>query len=361
MTDRILVGTRKGLFELERANGAWDIADISFLGDPVTAILATPDATYAALDLGHFGAKLWRRNDGGKWEELAAPAFPQKPEDAEDDPHPWTLGKIWNMVPGGAPGRIYAGTMPGGLFRTDDRGDTWSLNEPLWTMPERKKWFGVAGGEMPGLSTVLVDPANPDDIRVGVSCAGVWASTDCGASWANINEGMYNEYMPPNQRSDPSVQDIHQLAHCPGTPSVIWCQHHSGIYRSTDAGHSWTELKSVKPSAFGFAVVAHPTDPETAWFVPADKDERRIPVDGKVVVSRTRDGGKSFEVLSKGLPQRHAYDLVYRHAFAVDGSGDTLAFGSTSGGLWISEDGGDSWATLDARLPPVAAVRFPTH
>lgn len=358
MSDRLLVGTRKGLFELTRGKRGWDITDTHFLGDPVTAVLAHEGATFAALDLGHFGPKLWRRKDGADWAELPAPAFPPKPEDAADDPHPWTLGRIWNMVPGGVPGRLYAGTMPGGLFRSDDGGDSWALNEPLWRMPDRKKWFGVAGGEMPGLSSVHVHPKNPDDIRVGVSCAGVWASTDCGATWANINEGMYNEYMPPNQRSEPMVQDIHQLAQCPGSPNVMWCQHHSGIYRSEDAGHNWTELKTAKPSNFGFAVVAHPHDPDTAWFVPAIKDEKRYPVDARVVVSRTRDGGKSFEVLSKGLPQRHAYDLVYRHALSVDETGDRLAFGSTSGGLWISEDGGESWAAPDARLPPVAAVRF---
>jgi hypothetical protein len=66
----------------------------------------------------------------------------------------------------------------------------------------------------------------------------------------------------------------------------------------------------------------------------------------------------SFEVLCNGLPQGHAYDLVLRHGLAVDDSGERLACGSTSGGLWISENGGDSWAALDARLPPIAVVRF---
>jgi len=169
---------------------------------------------------------------------------------------------------------------------------------------------------------------------------------------------MYNEYMPPEQRGDPNAQDIHQLAHCAAHPDVIWCQHHSTVYRSEDRGENWKELKAGRPSTFGFAVAAHPTDPKTAWFVPATKDERRVPVDGKVVVSRTRDGGKSFDVLSRGLPQRHAYDLVWRHALAIDGAGERLAFGSTSGGFWVSEDAGDSWTALDARLPPVHAVRF---
>ena len=357
--ERLYVGTRKGLFELDRRAGTWDIAQVHVLGDPVSAVLATEDFVYAALDLGHFGAKLWRRDaSGGEWRELTAPAFPAKPADAGDDPHPWSLGKIWVMEPGGVSGRVWAGTMPGGLFRSDDGGDSWSLNEPLWRMPERRQWAGVAGGEQPGISSVLVDPRDPADIRIGVSTAGVWASRDGGLSWQLINRGMYAEYMPPELRGEPVAQDIHRLARCAAHPDIVWCQHHNGVFRSEDAGATWHELTAIRPAKFGFAVAAHPRDRGTAWFVPAVKDEKRIAVDGRLVVARTRDGGESFEVLTRGLPQRHAYDLVWRHALAVDASGEMLAFGSTTGGLWISEDGGDSWAMPDARLPPVAVVRF---
>ena len=125
MAERLYVGTRKGLFELARRGGEWDVVDAHFLGDPVSAVLAGDDTIYAALDLGHFGAKLWRR-DGGEWRELTAPAFPPKPEDAADDPHPWSLGKIWVIEPGGVPGRLWAGTMPGGLFRSEDGGESWA-------------------------------------------------------------------------------------------------------------------------------------------------------------------------------------------------------------------------------------------
>jgi hypothetical protein len=186
----------------------------------------------------------------------------------------------------------------------------------------------------------------------------LWASTDAGASWQIINHGMYGEYLPPEVRGEPIAQDIHRLSRCAARPEVVWCQHHNGVFRSDDSGANWEELTAIQPAKFGFAVAAHPQDPETAWFIPAVKDERRIPVDAKVVVARTEDGGRSFEVLREGLPQRNAYDLVYRHALAVDESGDWLAFGSTSGGLWLSENGGNSWAPLDARLPPIAAVRF---
>ena len=176
------------------------------------------DTVYAALDLGHFGAKLWRRDGGAGWRELAAPAFPPKPEDAADDPHPWSLGKIWVIEPGGVAGRLWAGTMPGGLFRSDDGGESWALIETLWRLPERRQWFGVAGGEQPGINSVLVDPRDPADIRVGVSTGGLWASHDAGKSWRIINRGMYNEYMPPEQRETPIAQDIHRLARCAAHP-----------------------------------------------------------------------------------------------------------------------------------------------
>ena len=358
MAERLYVGTRKGLFELAPGRNGWDVAEVSFLGDPVTAVLAQGETIHAALDLGHFGAKLWRRNDGAEWREMAVPMFPPKPDDAADDPHPWSLGKIWVIEPGGAAGRIWAGTMPGGLFRSDDDGQSWSLIEPLWRMPERLQWQGVAGGEQPGIDSVLVDHRNPDCIRIGVSTAGVWESSNGGTSWRIINEGMYNEYMPPELRGSPIAQDVHRLAHCPAHPDIVWCQHHNGVFRSEDGGHNWYELTAIQPSKFGFAVAAHPRDPNTAWFVPAVKDERRVAVEGKVAVARTRDGGASFEVLRTGLPQRHAYDLVWRHALAVDATGERLAFGSTSGGLWISEDGGETWTAPEMRLPPIAVVRF---
>lgn len=358
MAQRLHVGTRKGLFEVARDRAGWDVVGSDFLGDPVTAVLSHAGVVYAALDLGHFGAKLWRRAGDGAWSACAVPTFPPKPAHGGDDPHPWTLGRIWGIEPGGVPGRLWAGTMPGGLFRSDDDGASWSLNEALWCMPQRRQWTGVAGGEQPAINVVLVDPRDPADIRVGVSSAGVWESTNEGASWRLINRGMYAEYMPPERRADPIAQDVHMLARCAAQPEVMWCQHHNGVFRSVDAGHTWQEVTAIRPSKFGFAVAAHPHDPDTAWFVPAIKDERRIPVDGKIVVARTRDGGRSFDVLTEGLPQRHAYDLVWRHALAVDASGQRLAFGSTSGGLWISEDSGESWRMVEARLPPIAVVRF---
>jgi hypothetical protein len=169
---------------------------------------------------------------------------------------------------------------------------------------------------------------------------------------------MRAAYMPPDLQNDPVIQDPHMVVQCASKPDVYWCQHHNGIFRSTDNLDSWQEITTAPVSNFGFAVAVHPKDPDTAWFVPANKDTDRIPVDGKIVVTRTRDGGKTFEELRRGLPQENAFDLIYRHALASDDSGNRLAMGSTTGSLWLSENGGEAWSLLSAHLPPIYAVHF---
>jgi photosystem II stability/assembly factor-like uncharacterized protein len=143
----------------------------------------------------------------------------------------------------------------------------------------------------------------------------------------------------------------------PTNPDRLWVQHHNGIFTSKDGSSSWSEIHA-QPSSFGFAVAVHPKKPDTAWFIPGIKDEQRIPVDGALVVTRTDDGGKTFRSLKSGLPQKHSYDLVFRHGLTIDDTGERLAFGSTTGGLWVTEDGGEEWQEISHTLPPVHAVRF---
>jgi hypothetical protein len=147
------------------------------------------------------------------------------------------------------------------------------------------------------------------------------------------------------------------MVRCAAAPDSLWIQHHNGIFRAVNGIGDWTRLQPPN-SGFGFAVAVHPAKPDTAWFVPAVKDEYRFPAEGRFVAMRTVDGGQSFDILSEGLPQAPAYDLVYRHGLEVDGGGERLAMGSTTGGLWFSENGGDSWAQAPERLPPIYAVRF---
>jgi hypothetical protein len=355
MEQRAWVATRKGLFEIHRRGGSWTIARTSFLGEPVSMVLPpTPSGRMlAALNLGHFGVKLHASDDrGATWKELDAPTYPPQPEGAAGPP--WKLVQVWALEASGD--TVWAGTLPGGLFRSPDGGASWSLVEALWNQPGRAEWFG-GGYDVPGIHSICPHPARAGETLLGISCGGAWITQDDGASWALRARGMSADYMPPEKTDDQNVQDPHRIVRCRAQPDVLWCQHHNGIWRSVDDGVSWQRI-TAPVSSFGFAVAVHPNEPDTAWFVPALADQTRVPVDGALVVNRTRDGGRSFETLRAGLPQSGCYDLVYRHGLAVSDDGHRLLMGSTTGGLWASEDGGDRWSTVSAHLPPIHAVRF---
>jgi hypothetical protein len=364
VSDRLFVATRKGLFRYERRTpSAWECARVSFLGDPVSTVMVDPrdGAVYAALALGHFGAKLWRSEDGGDaFAEIATPAFLPKPE-GSDDPWAWNVHQVWALEAGGAdePAILWAGTVGGGLFRSRDRGASWGLVRSLWDRPERRAWMPAgAGYPEAGIHSICVHPRSSRSVAIAVSIGGVWVTEDGGGTWECRAKGMRADYMPPEQAHDPNLQDVHRLVQCQRNPDVLWAQHHNGIWRTSDAGGSWQEVTGVAPSSFGFGVAVHPRDPNTAWFVPAVKDECRVPVGGRLVVTRTRDGGRSVETLRRGLPSDASYDLVYRHGLAIDATGQRLAMGSTTGNLWISDDQGELWRQLSAHLPPIYAVRF---
>ena len=367
MSDTLLISTRKGLFEVRRHGSGWSVDRESFLGENVTLTLAdTRDGCwYAGLDHGHFGAKLHRsEDDGASWTEVGVPEYPPKPDDedetgADGRPVPWALKMIWSLAAGGADrlGEIWAGTIPGALFRSRDRGETWTIVDSLWRHPDRRRWFG-GGFDYPGMHSILVDPRDSKRMLVGVSCGGVWETTDDAATWTVCATGMRASFLPPDQATDPVTQDPHRVVACAADFDKLWVQHHCGIWRSQDGAKTWVEIEEAGPSTFGFAVAVHPKAPDTAYFVPAISDAQRVPLDGRLVVTRTRDGGRSFDVLRKGLPQTNAYDLVFRHGLDIDQSGDVLALGSTTGNLWVSEDGGDSFTQVCEHLPPIHAVQF---
>jgi photosystem II stability/assembly factor-like uncharacterized protein len=390
MSGRILVGTRKGTFIVEKSGGRWRPSLAGHAGVGVNFVARDPNggALWALLGHGHWGAKLSRSRDGGKtWEDAAQIKYPEgarylvgfvpgeeeaPPSDQPKRPRfqTATLLKLW-VIGFGQPGRIYVGTIPGGLFVSDDGGDSFELNRPLWNHDSRggdlfagegtgvTHWFGTpaseAGEFAPGIHSISVDPRDPDRVLVAISTAGVLETTDGGRTWRGRNQGMLNDYLP-----NPAAEwghDPHYIEMCPGQPDHVWQQNHSGVFYSSDSGVTWKRVSAPERGVhFGFPVAVDPQDGRTAWLVPGVSDNQRMAIGGGLFVARTRDGGDSWEQLREGLPQEHAHDVIYRHA--LGNQGDSLAFGSTTGNLYVSEDRGDSWRTVANNLPPIYSVRF---
>jgi hypothetical protein len=153
-------------------------------------------------------------------------------------------------------------------------------------------------------------------------------------------------------------QCVHKVAPAGGRPDRLYLQNHWGLYRSDDAGDSWEDMANGVPSDFGFPMVAHPRDPDTAWIIPLDSDQFRCTPDGQARVYRTRDAGASWAALTDGLPERDAWLTVLRDGFATDGLDPAgLYFGTRTGQLYASADEGERWQSLAEWLPPVVCVK----
>jgi hypothetical protein len=358
MKSTILLGTRKGFIAYVYKNGLWKTENISFDGIPVSIAFADErtGTWWACLDHGHWGVKLHRSINRGKtWEELTAPAYPEGALIKEGLPA--VTRYIWAMAHGGRShgSRLWIGTDPGGLFLSEDGGSNSKLVESLWNHPTRKDgWFG-GGRDQPGIHSIVVDPRNENHIHIGISCAGIFETTDAGHSWAIRNKGMQAEFLP-NPDAETGY-DPHILVAALSNPDILWQQNHCGIYRSIDAGKNWMDISQKEgPANFGFAMAVAEDNAEQAWVAPAHSDVTRTTINRALCICRTDDGGKSWKEMRKGLPQENCFDIVYRHCLAC--SGDALAFGTTTGNLFFSNDRGESWQILNNYLPMVYSVQF---
>ncbi|MEL6942301.1 MAG: glycosyl hydrolase, partial [Bacteroidota bacterium] len=219
---------------------------------------------------------------------------------------------------------------------------------------DENQWFG-AGKDDPFIHSIVVDPRDSDHVYVAVSCAGVFETKDGGQSWQPRNKGLIAAYLP-----NPNVEvghDPHRLLMCPSNPDVLWQQNHCGIFRSLDGGQSWKLLSDKEQMPhYGFALAIDEQDTEKAWVIPAVSDEERVAFDLALCVCETADGGRTWKALRKGLPQQHCFDIVFRHAFCKEKQ--LMAFGSTTGNLYLSEDKGQAWQCLSANLARIDSLVF---
>jgi photosystem II stability/assembly factor-like uncharacterized protein len=349
---QLLVGTKKGLFALERDGGGFEVSARAFAGEPVEFAMRDPRSGryFAAVTSAFYGPKIFYTDDvAGEWEQAEGVALPEGGETK--------LERLWSIVPGEEDDLLYAGGAPGVLFESRDGGTTWALNEAFWNQPTRPDWSPGAGGMC--MHSIATWPGDPSKVALAISAVGVWLTEDGGQTWRHGNKGLYPRYMPEEKREDTIDLCVHNMHRAPLRPERLFMQFHGGVYRSDDAGQTWESIAEGLPSDFGFPMVLDPDDPDSAYVIPLVADMDRTTPDGRVRVYETRDAGASWIERTDGLPQEDAYLTILRQAFARSGSGPQmeLYFGATSGDVFGSTDAGASWFTAATKLPPVHSVR----
>jgi hypothetical protein len=270
-----------------------------------------------------------------------------------------SVERVWQLQPGAEEDVVWAGTEPGAVFRSEDRGHTFRLERALWDHPQRHEWGAGFGGQ--AFHTLLPHPGDPRSLTAAISTGGVYATTDDGASWAPRNRGIRADFMPEEQRYPEFGQCVHKVARHPARPERLYAQNHGGVYRSDDEGGSWQSIADGLPSDFGFPIVVHPQDPDTVYVFPLAGAEGRCPPQGRARVWRSTDAGDSWEPLGTakqgGLPDRF-FVGVMRDAMCADDHDETgLYLGARNGSVWGSFDAGATWRELVRDLPDVMVVR----
>jgi hypothetical protein len=368
MAGTLWIGTRKGLFALrpDERRRAWRLVGPQFLGHIVHHVVQDPREPRRltmAAKTGHLGPTVYRSEDGGRrWTEAAVPPAFRKARDGEN---PRAVERVFWLTPGhrSEPGVWYAGTAPAGLFRSEDHGTHWSSVTGFNDHPMNSKWAAglrTPDGEL--LHSIRIDPRDPRHMYLAISIGGVFESTDGGADWAPLNEGVAADFLP-----DPDAaygHDPHCLIQHPLQPDRLYQQNHCGCYRLDRPASRWVRIGSAMPKRIGdigFPIVAHPHDANTVWVFPMDgtKVWPRTSPGGKPAVHRSRNGGTSWQRLDRGLPSTHAWFTVLRQAMCADASPRVgLYFGTTQGEVWGSSNEGDSWRCLIRHLPEIYSVTY---
>lgn len=209
------------------------------------------------------------------------------------------------------------------------------------------------GGRSVAVAGVPQDPMVYYQGGVG---SGVWKTTDAGTTWKPVSDSTFG------------TSSVGAIAVAPSDPNVVYVgmgehairgvmtSHGDGVYRSTDAGRTWTHLGLDRTRHIA-RIRVHPRDPDVVWVAAqgaayGENEERGV--------YRSKDGGATWEKVLYVSPAAGASDLALdptnprilyaafwdhiRHSWYVRSGGE-------GSGLWKSTDGGDTWTPIHQGLP----------
>ncbi len=328
LSKEVLVGTREGIAIIAREGSGWRVADHALKDKHISAIINEPESGLTFT--GAFHGSVHASSDGGKtWEQRGNGL-------TQDN----VYSLAFRRISGGA--RLFAGTEPAHLFVSDDLGLHWTEVPSLRSVPSVPKWSFPAPPHIGHVKHINFDPENSRTIYASVEVGGLLKSTNAGESWEEFSD-LY--------------EDVHRTMIHPSNPRFLYAVTGRGLYVSPNAGGNWEQWTRREDEIGGYpdGFVFRPSDAKTIFMTAAHDAPGtwRTTHFAGARISRSRDGGKSWEILRNGLPDRLQASI---EAFCLEEAGNSCAIfaATTSGEVFCSEDLGDHWQKIITGLAPIS-------
>ena len=328
LSKEVLVGTKEGVAIIAREGSGWKLAHRALTDKHISAIMIEPESglTFA----GAFHGSIHASADGGRTWEPRTNGLSQ--------------ANVYSLASAHIDGRtrLFAGTEPAHLFISDDLGLHWSEVPSLRSVPSVPKWSFPAPPHIGHVKHINFEPQNPTTIYASVEVGGLLKSTDAGEHWQEF----------------PSLyEDVHRTMIHPSKPKFLYAVTGRGLYVSPEGGATWEQWTKREDDIGGYpdGFVFRPSDPQTIFMTAAHDAPGtwRTTHFAGARISRSTDGGRSWEILRNGLPDRMQASI---EAFCLEEAGNSCAIfaATTAGEILSSEDGGESWKQIISGLAPIS-------
>jgi len=328
LSQAVLVGTKEGVAIIAREGSGWKLTHRALTDKHISAIIIEPESglTFA----GAFHGSIHASPDGGRtWEPRA---------------NGLSEANVYSLASARINGhtRLFAGTEPAHLFISDDLGRRWSEVPSLRSVPSVPKWSFPAPPHIGHVKHINFEPQNPTTMYASVEVGGLLKSTDAGEHWQEF----------------PSLyEDVHRTMIHPSNPKFLYAVTGRGLYVSPEGGATWDQWTRREDEIGGYpdGFVFRPSDPKTIFMTAAHDAPGtwRTTHFAGARISRSKDGGRSWEILRNGLPDRLQASI---EAFCLEEAGKSSAIfaATTAGEILSSEDDGESWKQIISGLAPIS-------